>query len=115
MEAFDGVFVCTTNLMDKLDQASLRRFAFKVRFDFLNSDQRWAMFSQELVRLGGDIDNGLEHAVRRLNNLTPGDFAVVARQFQLWGSSVSAGGLCDALRKECTAKEGGARPIGFTS
>lgn len=53
MEVFEGVFVCTTNLMSKLDQASLRRFAFKVRFDPLKLEQRIAMFRQELVRLGG--------------------------------------------------------------
>jgi len=38
MEAFDGIFVCTTNLMDKLDQASLRRFSFKIRFDVLKPE-----------------------------------------------------------------------------
>lgn len=53
MEAFEGIFVCTTNLLDKLDRASLRRFAFKVKFDFLNAEQRWAMFQNELARLGG--------------------------------------------------------------
>ena len=39
MEAFDGIFICTTNLMEKLDPASLRRFAFKVRFDPMTPDQ----------------------------------------------------------------------------
>jgi len=47
MEAFEGVFICTTNLMSKLDQASLRRFAFKVRFDPLKSEQRVEMFRQD--------------------------------------------------------------------
>ena len=68
MEAFDGIFVCTTNLMDRLDAASLRRFAFKVKFDFLTADQRWAMFRQELERLGGDVTQAAawEASVRRL-------------------------------------------------
>ncbi|MDX8397535.1 MAG: ATP-binding protein [Mariprofundaceae bacterium] len=39
MENFDGLFICSTNLMDDLDQASLRRFAIKVEFDYLKSDQ----------------------------------------------------------------------------
>jgi transitional endoplasmic reticulum ATPase len=39
MEAFDGIFICTTNLMEKLDPASIRRFAFKVRFDPMTPDQ----------------------------------------------------------------------------
>jgi len=32
-------FVCTTNLMDGLDKAALRRFTFKVRYDYLDSVQ----------------------------------------------------------------------------
>ncbi len=34
MENFDGLFICSTNLMDDLDQASLRRFAIKVEVRF---------------------------------------------------------------------------------
>ena len=32
MERFAGVFICTTNLFDDLDEAALRRFTFKIRF-----------------------------------------------------------------------------------
>lgn len=45
MESFPGIFIASTNLMDGLDQASLRRFDLKVKFDFLRSEQAW-----ELVR-----------------------------------------------------------------
>jgi SpoVK/Ycf46/Vps4 family AAA+-type ATPase len=85
MEAFEGIFVCTTNLMSKLDQASLRRFAFKVRFDPLKPDQRIAMFRQELARLSNGCAEGqeFETMVRRLEQLTPGDFAVtLPRRFR---------------------------------
>ncbi|EKD97306.1 MAG: hypothetical protein ACD_23C00975G0001, partial [uncultured bacterium] len=83
MEAFEGIFVCTTNLLEKLDQASLRRFAFKVKFDFLTAEQRWEMFKNELARLGGDIEAAgyWEQRVRGLEKLTPGDFSVAARQY----------------------------------
>ena len=37
MERFDGIFICTSKLMDKLDAASLRRFDFKVKFDYLDA------------------------------------------------------------------------------
>ncbi len=53
MESFDGIFICTTNLMERLDQASLRKFAFKVKFDYLTKPQRISMFRQKLTRLGG--------------------------------------------------------------
>lgn len=115
MEAFDGIFICTTNLMEKLDPASLRRFAFKVRFDPLTSDQRWSMFQWELLRLGGTGEEaaGLEQQVRGLDRLTPGDFAVAARQFELWGIPASAEHLYGQLLKECEAKGGRAAKIGF--
>lgn len=117
MEAFEGIFICTTNLMQKLDQASLRRFAFKLKFDYLDQDQSWAMFSQELARLGGELAQAgdWELAVRQLACLTPGDFAVAARQLELWGTAATAGGLYEQLRRECAAKEGQSRAIGFTA
>ena len=39
MESFAGVFVATTNLLDGLDPASLRRFDLKARFDYLRPEQ----------------------------------------------------------------------------
>jgi transitional endoplasmic reticulum ATPase len=117
MEAFEGIFICTTNLMQKLDQASLRRFAFKVKFDYLNAQQREAMFFQELGRLGGNTETVFAWLpkVARLSQLTPGDFAVAARQFDLWGTSPTAGELYEQLHKECIAKGAPARSIGFTA
>lgn len=112
MEAFDGVFFCTTNLMANLDPASLRRFSVKARFDYLRPDQSWAMFNAELVRLGGQIVPGLEQQVRRLDKLTPGDFAVAARQFRLWGTAIDAHELFDILKQEISAK-GHGTSIGF--
>lgn len=115
MEAFDGIFICTTNLMSKLDQASLRRFAFKVRFAPLKPEQRVAMFRQELVRMGGDESesSAWDEQVRRLEQLTPGDFAVAARQFELWDEAATAGRLHEILSKECETKGASPRKIGF--
>ncbi|MBW6608203.1 ATP-binding protein, partial [Salmonella enterica subsp. enterica serovar Weltevreden] len=45
MESFSGVFVASTNLMEGLDQAALRRFDLKVKFDYLRADQAWALLS----------------------------------------------------------------------
>ena len=40
MERFNGIFVCTTNLLDRIDQAALRRFTFKIKFMPLTTPQR---------------------------------------------------------------------------
>lgn len=117
MEAFEGIFICTTNLMQKLDQASLRRFAFKVKFDYLSPTQRWQMFVREFERLGGAVEGAasLEASVRSLEQLTPGDFAVAARQYALWGNVPPAAEFYEQLRKECIAKGAPMRHIGFAA
>ncbi|HET7835230.1 MAG TPA: AAA family ATPase, partial [Variovorax sp.] len=78
MERFDGIFVCTTNLLDRLDQAALRRFTFKIKFMPLTGEQRERMFVTEA--LAGDAAQ-LTHEIKlrlaRLPQLCPGDFAAV--------------------------------------
>ena len=115
MEAFNGIFICTTNLMERLDVASLRRFAFKVKFDYLTPDQSWEMFIQEYLRSGGELaDAGLwEKPVRDLAKLTPGDFAVASRQFGILDLPANAGELYSQLLEECRVKGGVAAKIGF--
>jgi SpoVK/Ycf46/Vps4 family AAA+-type ATPase len=84
MERFAGIFICTTNLMDSIDQAALRRFTFKIRFKPLTAEQRQSMFVVEA--LGGDASRlDALHAARlsRLDQLCPGDFAAVKRQVEI--------------------------------
>ena len=52
MERFAGIFICTTNLFEELDEAALRRFTFKIRFHPLKPEQRERMFVAEA--LAGD-------------------------------------------------------------
>lgn len=81
MERFHGIFICTTNLMDRIDQAALRRFTFKIQFKPLTPVQREALFVAEACQ--GDAQK-LQDAVRTrlavLEQLCPGDFAAVRRQ-----------------------------------
>ena len=81
MENFDGIFIATTNLMDNLDKASLRRFDLKLEFDYLKSIQAWEIFlsyCKELKIRKPAIS--FKTAVERLRYLTPGDFAAIVRQ-----------------------------------
>ncbi|MBE2295454.1 MAG: AAA family ATPase [Phycisphaerales bacterium] len=107
MEAFDGIFIATTNLMETLDAASLRRFPWKIRFDWLRPVQRWGLFAQEFIRLGGELTEAMiwKDTVSRLNRLTPGDVAVVVRQYTLWDETPSAQEFYDRLAAEVAAKE----------
>ena len=81
MENFDGVFIATTNLMDNLDFASLRRFDLKLEFEYLKPEQAWKMFKEfckELKLL--KVYKEYKTDVQSLKTLTPGDFAAVVRQ-----------------------------------
>ena len=53
MERYAGIFICTTNLFQDLDEAALRRFTFKIRFHQLLPAQRERMFVAEA--LGGRL------------------------------------------------------------
>lgn len=107
MESYRGIFIASTNLMDNLDAASLRRFDLKVRFGYLKPQQ-----SVELLRDYSDWLNlprpeqADEQAVRRLHNLTPGDFAAVCRQHHLRRLN-TVQDLVQALQAESALKQDG--------
>lgn len=120
MEAFQGLFICATNLMHKLDEASLRRFALKVKFDYLKPEQRWQLFQDQTNMQDQTNKLSPEHAaeysiaLNQLNNLTPGDFATVRRQAMLLDVALTAPELLKRLKHECHTKNGSnTRQIGF--
>lgn len=78
MESAEYPFVCTTNLLDTLDEASLRRFTFKIKFDFM---------TQEQVNLAIEHFFGIKNANVNLNGLTAGDFATVKRKVDFLGTT----------------------------
>jgi len=81
MENFDGIFIATTNLMDNLDSASLRRFDLKLEFKFLDTKQSWDIFKSYAKELGFDsVDKKWKQELDNLRYLTPGDFATIKRQ-----------------------------------
>ena len=106
MECHPLPFACTTNLMDRLDSASLRRFTIKTKFGYLTAAQAEAAF----VRYFGQEPPA---ALRRLSALTPGDFAVVKRKAAILGNLDQSSALLTMLEQECAAKPGVSRPIGF--
>lgn len=113
MEAFEGVFVASTNLMAGLDQAALRRFDLKVKFDYLQVRQAVGLLRRYGERLGFALPEDVERlAAAHLRYVTPGDFAVVVRQLRFR----SAGGFGDflaALQAETALKSVPKSGIGF--
>jgi SpoVK/Ycf46/Vps4 family AAA+-type ATPase len=116
MERFNGIFVCTTNLLDRLDQAALRRFTFKIKFKPLTAIQREKMFVTEA--LAGDatlLTPELASRLARLDQICPGDFAAVKRQVEILAAEFSAQEFMDQLEAEHRIKPEvrEARSMGF--
>ena len=116
MERYDGIFICTTNLMDSIDQAALRRFTFKIRFKPLTAAQRETMFVVEA--LGSDasrLDAALATRLARLDQLCPGDFAAVKRQMEILAAELAPDEFMAQLEAEHRIKPEvrEARGIGF--
>lgn len=113
MEAYAGVFIASTNLMDGLDQAALRRFDLKVKFGYLRPAQAWDLFEVHCASLGLPApEASARAAVERLTTLTPGDFAAVARQHRFRPVD-SASALIAALEAECSIKKDSRKAVGF--
>ena len=113
MEAFTGIFIASTNLVDNLDPAALRRFDLKLRFDYLTAAQSVELLARAAAQLGLAAASADDQAqIARLRTLTPGDFAAVIRQAR-FHPPASANALVNALAGECALKAGASTSIGF--
>lgn len=117
MEHFNGILVCSTNLMTSVDEAALRRFDHKVKFDYLRAAQANALMHTCAVLVGMNLTlDDIQTAGLTLPDkvLTPGDFTVVLRQFQHDPESCTIEALHAALMAEAQFRQSEpARKIGF--
>lgn len=100
--------VCfTTNLMDRMDTASLRRFTFHVRFNHLDAEALAraykVFFSFKSVPQEGLI----------FENLTPGDFAQARKQSEFLGLLKDKKAVINLLAEISQGKPGAKSAMGF--
>ena len=107
MESHPLPVACTTNLVERLDPASLRRFSLKIQFGPLDAAQARRAFGQFFAL---DAPAGLDH----LQGLVPGDFACVAGRRD-WLEDPLPEGLLRELRRELAARGEPMRQIGFVT
>jgi SpoVK/Ycf46/Vps4 family AAA+-type ATPase len=106
MEQHPLPFACTTNLAERLDKASLRRFLVRLNFDFLRPDQSGLLFRRHF---------GLQPPadLARMDRLTPADFSRIARRCTALDIPLEAPALVNMLAAEMDGRDGSARMIGF--
>jgi transitional endoplasmic reticulum ATPase len=114
MESYNGIFIASTNRVDGLDAASLRRFDLKIKFDALKTEQAWKLLQSYAHSFGLKTpEKKLQVELQKLTYLTPGDFALVARRHR-FKPIVDVEGLIIALKSECALKTPyQTQPIGF--
>jgi len=107
LEQFRGIFFATTNRFESLDAAVLRRFTFKLKFNYLKQEQREKAFHsyfESLLKSSRKNEPIVESVLSGLQYLTPGDFEVVLRKFRFQIEAPTQLSLLDELETEMRLK-----------
>jgi SpoVK/Ycf46/Vps4 family AAA+-type ATPase len=105
MDSHPLPFIAATNFARRLDPAALRRFVFKIELRALSPEAAERAFARFFGREA-------PRALARIQGLTPGDFAVVARQLHFLPDADTAT-ILGLLEGEAAAKPAGSSRIGF--
>ena len=112
MENFDGVMIAATNFRKNLDPAIMRRFTFKLEFDYLDDAGKKSFFERMFKTT---LTDGEFAELKTIPNLAPGDFRTVRQKSFYLDEAQTTGDLISALRQECQMKLDGDKSaeIGF--
>jgi len=77
MENHRGILLCCTNLLDYLDHAVLRRFAWKVQFKMPTPEGRQRLYRRYFDVQENPAPKDCLARVARIENVTPGDIKAV--------------------------------------
>jgi len=106
MENFNGVLICATNFCDNLDAATIRRFTFKLEFDYLDAAGKRLFYQRMLGNLCQvPLTVMQERRLAEIDHLTPGDFRTVRQAWYYLGNqTLSHDRLLESLEEENRAK-----------
>ena len=115
MERFRGIFIVGTNLIQRLDQAALRRFSFRLHFDYLTSEGKeifYRMYFQPLRM--PELTESEKKSLHDIDQMTPSDFRNVRQQFfYLEDSELTNAEIIEALSAEVASRTSGSRYTGL--
>ena len=101
MENFNGIMIGATNFSAKLDPAVMRRFTFKLEFDYLDEVGKKLFFERMFqAKLSAEEERKLASVPR----LAPGDFRTVRQSLFYLGGHASNNDRIEALRRESESK-----------
>ncbi len=101
MENFNGIMIGATNFVQNLDPAIMRRFTFKLGFDYLDNYGKTVFFERMFAT---KLTTAERRRLEEIENLTPGDFRTV-RQSLYYLDEVSNTARLSALEQESSVKK----------
>ena len=110
MENFKGVMVGATNFMSNLDAAILRRFTFKLQFDYLTDEGKRLFFER---MFGSRLDDADADRLARIPYLAPGDFRTVRQSLYYLAGETTNSMRLDGLERESGLKKSAPKKVGF--
>ena len=103
MEHFKGIMIGATNFKDNLDPAVLRRFTYKLQFDFLDDAGKTIFFDRAFKT---PLTETEKNRLALIPNLTPGDFRTVSQSLFYLDDAADNNTRLAALEKESAMKGG---------
>jgi len=98
LDDYQGIFIATSNFLDSLDPAVLRRLFLKVKFDFLTEEQVELCFKHHFPKLSRSKLGYMQY-------LTPGDFKAVKEASQFDEKRVTVKRVRELLQQEIDLKK----------
>lgn len=110
MEKFRSILIVSSNLIQRIDQAALRRFSFRLHFDYLLNEGKEIFFQtyfSKPMKLAG-LNEEEKEKLFAIEKLTPSDFRNVRQQFfYLEDTELTNMEIIEALEAEVTSKTSG--------
>ncbi|MGB4268056.1 MAG: ATP-binding protein [Spirochaetota bacterium] len=100
MENFKGVLLCSTNMLQLLDTAVMRRFTFKIKFNPVKSSMRVKLYERYFVSDSNQLTLPQKKRIAAFEGLTPGHVKAVYQRALLFGKICDHEYCIDELEKE---------------
>ena len=101
MEDFEYPLIMTTNLKERIDKASMRRFIFKIKFDYMKPEN----INAGLEEYFGDQYSLTEEQLNKLPHLCAGDFSLIKKKMEILENTCTNELIYKYLLKEQEEKD----------
>ena len=101
MEDFEYPLIMTTNLKERIDKASMRRFIFKIKFDYMKPENIIAGIKEYF----GEQFSLTEEQLNKLPHLCAGDFSLIKKKMEILENTCSNEIIYQYLTKEQEEKD----------